>query len=62
MAYYLEINGQTERVNAIIKQYIWIYILYLQNDWINWLTFTKFTVNNSVLEITKVSLFLANYS
>ena len=35
---------------------------YLQDDWINWLTFTKFTTNNSVLETMKVSLFLANYS
>ena len=28
----------------------------------DWLTFTKFTINNSVLETIKVSLFLANYS
>ena len=50
-----------ERVNAIIEQYIWIYMLYLQDDWIDWLVFTKFTANNSVLEIIKVSPFLANY-
>jgi len=50
-----------EYVNAIIEQYIWIYMLYLQDDWIDWLIFTKFTVNNSVLETTKVFLFLANY-
>ena len=50
-----------ECVNAIIKQYIRIYTSYLQNNWIDWLIFTKFTVNNFVLETTKVSLFLANY-
>jgi len=27
----------------------------------DWLTFAEFTVNNSVLETIKVSLFLANY-
>jgi len=27
----------------------------------DWLIFTEFTVNNSVLETIKVSLFLANY-
>ena len=27
----------------------------------DWLAFTKFTINNSVLKTTKVSLFLANY-
>jgi len=50
-----------ERANAIIEQYIWIYTSYLQDDWIDWLAFTKFTANNSVLETIKVSLFLANY-
>ena len=50
-----------ECVNAIMEQYIRIYILYLQDDWIDWLIFTKFTANNSVLETIKVSLFLANY-
>ena len=59
--YYLETDGQIERVNTIIEQYIWIYTLYLQDNWINWLIFTKFTANNSVLETIKVSLFLANY-
>jgi len=28
----------------------------------NWLAFAEFTTNNSVLETTKVFLFLANYS
>ena len=60
-AYYPETDGQTERANAIIEQYIWIYTSYLQDDWIDWLTFTKFTINNSVLETIKVFLFLANY-
>jgi len=50
-----------ERVNAIMEQYIWIYTSYLQDDWMDWLIFAKFTVNNSVLETTKVSPFLANY-
>jgi len=27
----------------------------------DWLAFTKFIINNSVLETIKVSLFLANY-
>jgi len=36
-------------------------MLYLQDNWINWLVFIEFTINNSVLETIKVSLFLANY-
>ena len=45
-----------------MEQYIQIYILYLQDDQIDWLIFTKFITNNSVLEIIKVFPFLANYS
>ena len=60
-AYYLETDGQTEHINAIMEQYIRIYTSYLQDNWIDWLAFTKFTVNNSILETIKVSLFLANY-
>jgi len=61
MAYHLKTDGQTKRANAIIEQYIRIYTSYLQDDWIDWLIFTKFTTNNSVLETIKVFLFLANY-
>ena len=32
IVYYLEMDGQTERVNTIIKQYIRIYTSYLQNN------------------------------
>jgi len=51
-----------ECVNTVMEQYIWIYTLYLQNDWMNWLAFVEFTANYSVLETIKVSPFLANYS
>jgi len=54
-------DGQTERINAIMEQYIRIYTSYLQDDWIDWLTFTNFTANNSILKTIKVSPFLANY-
>ena len=60
-AYHPEMDGQMERANAIIEQYIWIYMSYLQDNWMDQLAFTKFTINNSVLETTKVSPFLANY-
>ena len=61
-AYYPETDSQIEHINTIIEQYIRIYTLYLQNNWIDWLIFTKFTANNSVSETIKVSPFLANYS
>jgi transposase InsO family protein len=60
-AFHPETDGQTERVNAVMEQYIRIYTSYLQDDWMNWLAFAEFTANNSVSETTKVSPFLANY-
>ncbi|KNZ44495.1 hypothetical protein VP01_9101g1, partial [Puccinia sorghi] len=34
-AYHPESNGQTERVNQILKQYLQIFIFYQQDDWSN---------------------------
>ena len=34
IAYYSQIDDQTEIVNAIMKQYFWIYCAYFQDDWI----------------------------
>ena len=44
-----------------MEQYIQIYMLYLQDNQINWFVFAKFTANNFILKTIKVSLFLANY-
>ena len=32
MPFYLETDGQTEQFNAILKQYLWAYVNYLQDD------------------------------
>ena len=59
-AYHLKINEQIERVNAVIKYYLWVFVNYMQNDWIKWLSDAKFSVNNAFFLITLVSSFLAN--
>ena len=35
LAYHLEIDGQTENVNKLIKNYLQSYISYLQDNWID---------------------------
>ncbi len=48
--YHLQINDQSERVNQNIKQYLWFFCSYMQNDWFKWLLMIKF-VNNNVLSL-----------
>ena len=59
--YYSETDGQTERVNAILKQYLLAYVNYLQDDWEAWLHLAEFATNNHASETTGMSPFFANY-
>ncbi|MBW0584579.1 hypothetical protein O181_124294 [Austropuccinia psidii MF-1] len=36
-AYHQETDGQTERVNQILEQYLWMYVSSHQDDWNTWL-------------------------
>jgi hypothetical protein len=60
-AYHPETDGQTERVNQTLEQYIRIYCAYQQNDWHEWLPMAEFAYNNSDHTSTQVSPFKANY-
>jgi hypothetical protein len=60
-AYYFETNGQTERINAIFKQYLKAYMNFRQNNWVDWLPLAEFALNNAVSEITGFFPFFANY-
>jgi hypothetical protein len=61
LAYYSEINGQIEKINAILEQYLRAYINFRQNNWVDWLPLAEFALNNAVSEITGFSPFFANY-
>ena len=58
-AFHPETDGQTERVNASMEQYLRSYTDYLQDDWASWLPMAEFTGNNVVSETTGCSPFLA---
>ncbi len=60
--YHFEINDQIEKVNAVIKHYLQVFINYMQNDWAKWLSEVEFVVNNASSSITLASLFLINLS
>src|SRR5467141_332717 len=59
-AYHLETDGQTERVNQILEQYLQIYINYQQDNWVNFLPLAEFAYNNTSHSETMVTPFFAN--
>ena len=60
-AYYPETNGQTERTNQELEQYLRIYVNHRQNNWAEWLATAEFAFNNKVYIATKISPFQVNY-
>jgi hypothetical protein len=61
MAFHPETDGQMERVNAIMEQYLWAYCNYQQDNWKQLLPITEFCHNDTQLETTRVTPFYANY-
>ncbi len=60
MMYHFEIDDQIERINAVMKHYVWVFVNYMQNDWAKWLSEVEFVINNASSLITLASLFLIN--
>lgn len=59
--YHPQSDGQTERVNQILEQYLRCYVPAQQNKWVHWLSLAQFAYNNTTHSSTKVSPFVANY-
>ena len=60
-AFHPETDGQTERLNAVMEQYLRCYISYQQDDWAHWLPMAEFAANNQVSATTKATPFFSNY-
>lgn len=60
-AHHPETDGQTERMNASLEQYLRAYVAYLQDDWYDWLPLAEFAANSQTSESTGSSPFLLNY-
>ena len=61
MAYHPETDGQMERANQELEQYLRMYINHRQNNWVEWLATAEFAFNNKVHMATKSSPFQINY-
>src|SRR5437764_11577361 len=60
-AFHSQTDGQTERQNQTLEQYLRCYINYRQDDWVDWLLQAEFTYNNTVHASTGVIPFFALY-
>jgi len=60
-AFHPQTDGQTERMNQELEQYLQFFIENRQKDWPEWLATAEFMVNNKVHMVTKVLPFMANY-
>ena len=60
-AFHPETDGQTERTNAILEEYLRAYVNYQQDDWTALLPYAEFTYNNAKQDTTGTSPFYANY-
>jgi len=59
-AFHPQTNGQTERTNQELEQYLRMFIDHRQEQWPEWLGTAEFAYNNKVNTSTKVSPFRAN--
>jgi len=56
MAYHLQTDGQTKRMNQDLEQYLRMFINHRQEQWPGWLATAEFAYNNKVQTSTTVSL------
>src|SRR5258708_7292906 len=58
--YHPEGNGQRERINQVLEQYLWAYTNYQQDNWAPLLPLAEFAYNNAMSATTGISPFFAN--
>jgi len=60
-AYHPQTDGQTERINQELEQYLRVFIDHRQEQWPDWLGTAEFAYNNKIHIATKILPFKANY-
>ena len=61
MSFHPQTDGQSERVNAILEQYLPGYINYYQDNWMKILTMPEFAYNNTISAATGITPSFALY-
>jgi len=58
IAYHLQMDGQTERVNQEVEKFLQIFVNQWQDNWYKWLAIVEFTLHNQNHASTCSSLFM----
>ena len=61
IVFHPQTDGQTERMNQELEQYLRLFVEHRQRDWPEWLALAEFAVNNKTYTATKMLPFMANY-
>ena len=61
IVFYLQTDGQTERVNQQLEIYLRAFVSYKMANWNNLLPITEFIYNNIQTNITGITPFFTNY-
>ena len=61
IAYHLQTDGQTERINQKIGTFLQHYVNYKQDDWTNWLAAAEFQYNDKKHAATEKTPFKLNF-
>ena len=61
LAFHPQTDGQTERVNQVLKQYLRCNINYQQDNWTEYLPLAEFAYNNTLHASTQKTSFFSNY-
>jgi len=59
-AFHPQTDGQTERMNASMQQYLRVFVNHQQDDWVHWLPLAEFVANDGISETTKWTPFFAD--
>ena len=60
-AFHPQTDGQSEILNQILEQYLRIFCMYHQDDWVDLLPFAEFSYNNLLNTSTKMTPFFIVY-
>ena len=61
MAYHPQTDGQMERINQEIGMFLWHYVNYQQDNWVDWLAAAEFQYNNKKYMVIGKILFKLNF-